>query len=118
MALNSSDPSKRLLYFIAALGIFSIAPITFLYMEPGINGASKWKVEMLLKDEGVKPMPETSVFVPSAHKHGGTQASRRWAEKTSMKDLILFWKFVNNFRWVIGFVAAMASGFATFSQLA
>ena len=115
LALSSQDVSKRGLYIAAAICIFSILPITFFYMEPGVNGASKWKVQSLLKDEGFS-MPETSVFVPSSLKHGSTRASRRWAEKSDMKELILFWRKVNNVRWVIAGLAAVLSGFATLAS--
>ena len=110
--LASSDSPQRALYIAAALGIFSILPITFFYMEPGVNGASKWKVQTLFKDEGFH-MPETSIFMPSSRKHGGTLASRKWADQSSMRDLILFWRRVNNVRWVIGGLAAMLSGYAS-----
>ena len=86
-------------------------------MEPGINGASKWKVQTLLKDEGFS-MPDTTVFYPSAHRHGGTLASRKWAERTDMRDLILFWRKVNNYRAVIAVLAAGLSGWATFGGTA
>jgi hypothetical protein len=114
LALIASSVVKRNFYIAAAMGIFSILPITFFYMEPGINGASKWKVQSLLKDEGFD-LPETTVFVPSSVKHGSTQASRKWAEQSDMRDLIKFWQSVNNVRWVIAGVAAMASGYATFA---
>ncbi|KAK4630883.1 hypothetical protein CLAFUW4_02518 [Fulvia fulva] len=117
LAYIAKDPFQQNFYLAAAMGIFSILPITFLYMEPGINGAAKWKTQTLLKDEGFS-LPETTIFMPSARKHGGTQASRRWAEKTDMKELILHWRFINNFRWVIGGIAAVLSGYATLSQLA
>lgn len=112
LALMASDIVQRNCYIAAALGIFSILPITFFYMEPGINGATKWKVQSLLKDEGCS-MPETTIYAPSSVKHGGTQASRRWADRTDMKDLIKFWQWVNNVRWMIGGAAAMLSGYAT-----
>jgi len=115
LAYIATTSFERNLYIAAAAGIFSILPITFFYMEPGINGASKWKVQMLLKDEGFS-MPDTTIYFPHAHRHGSTQASKRWAEKTDMKELILFWAKVNNFRWAIAFVAAALSGYATFRQ--
>lgn len=114
-SFSTSTPSTTTrfrLYLLAALSIFSILPITFFYMEPGINGAAKWKVQCLLKDEGFS-MPETKIWKPSSLKHGGTQESRRWAERTSMRELIVFWRKVNNFRWVVGGVAAGLSGWAT-----
>lgn len=113
--LSASDVVKRNCYIAAALGIFSILPITFFYMEPGINGASKWKVQSLLKSDGFS-MPDTKIYMPSSRKHGGTQESREWAEGTGMKDLIKFWQKVNNVRWVIGGVAALLSGYATFAS--
>lgn len=113
LALSSQDPVKRGLYVVAAMGIFSILPITFLYMEPGVNGACKWKVQSLLKEEGFH-MPDTSVFVPSSVKHGSTAASRRWAEGSKMEELIRFWRKVNNVRWVIAGCALVCSGWATF----
>lgn len=82
-------------------------------MEPGINGALKWKVQSLLKDEGMQ-LSETSVFLPSTNKHGSTMASRRWAERTELRELVLYWRYVNNVRWVLGGVAAGLSGYATF----
>lgn len=116
LALTARDPLQRDLYLLAAAGIFSILPITFLYMEPGVNGASKWRLESLLRDEGVK-MPETSIWWPSTLRHGSTQASRRWAEDTNMETLILFWRKVNNFRWTVAGTAACLSGAATFGWL-
>lgn len=112
LAYHASSNSRRNLYLAAAACIFSILPITFFYMEPGVNGASKWKVQSLLKDEGFS-MPETSVWVPSSVKHGSTLGSRKWAESSSMESLIRFWQRINNVRWVIAGTAMMLSGYAT-----
>lgn len=103
-------------YIAATLCIFSIMPITFLYMEPGINGALKWKVQSVLRQQGMD-LPETGILMPSAISHSATQTSRRWAEKTELKELIRFWRKINDFRWVIGGVSAMLSGYATFSRM-
>ena len=110
--LAASDPVKRNCYIAAALGFFSILPITFFYMKPGVNGASKWKAQTLLKDEEFS-MPDTTIYMPSGRKNGGTESARRWAERSDMKDLIKFWQRINNVRWVIGGAAAMLSGYAT-----
>ncbi|KAK5115879.1 hypothetical protein LTR85_009473 [Meristemomyces frigidus] len=117
LAYLAKTQLQRNMYIAAALGIFSILPMTFMYMEPGINGALKWKVQTLLNDEGFS-MKDTTLYYPSAHRHGSTQASRTWAETTGMKELILFWRKVNNVRWAIAGLAAAASGYATFAQLA
>lgn len=37
-------------YVAAATCIFSIMLITFFYMKPGIDGAAKWKVQLLCDD--------------------------------------------------------------------
>lgn len=115
LAYLAATPQERNLYIAAALGVFSIMPMTFFYMEPGINGATKWKVQSLLKEEGMR-LPDTSIFKPSTHRQSATKSSRRWAEKTDMKELILKWRDVNNYRWIIVGVAAVLSGYATFSQ--
>ncbi|KAK5720499.1 hypothetical protein LTR17_014975 [Elasticomyces elasticus] len=115
LAYTTQSQMQRTAYLVAALSIFSILPITFLYMEPGINGASKWKVQTLLVDEGFS-MKETTWWFPSAFRHGSTLASRRWAEQTDMKDLILFWRRVNNCRWIIAIAAAAVNGWATFGE--
>lgn len=116
LAYMATSTVRRNLYIVAGLSIFSILPITFFYMEPGINGASKWKVQTLLKDEGFT-MKDTTIFRPSAYRHGSTEASRRWSERTDMKDLILFWRKVNNWRWAIALMATGCSGFATLALL-
>lgn len=115
LALAASNTTRQNLYLMAAVSIFSILPITFFYMEPGINGACKWKVESLLGDEGFS-MPETSIFVPSSLKHGGTRSARQWAEGTDMADLIRYWRKINNMRWLIAGTAIALSGYATFVE--
>ncbi|KAI5367669.1 hypothetical protein Slin15195_G028000 [Septoria linicola] len=119
LAISSTQSSwQRYSYLFAACSIFSILmPITFFYMEPGINGACKWKVQLLLKEEGFM-MPDTTIWKPSAHCHGGTQKSREWAEKTSIIELMLFWRKINNLRWILAALATIASAWATFSGMA
>ncbi|KAF2716649.1 hypothetical protein K431DRAFT_341850 [Polychaeton citri CBS 116435] len=115
LAYLANTKLQQQLYVLAGLANFTILfIITFLYMEPGINGALKWKVQTLLKDEGFN-MKDTPLWSPSAYKHGSTQASRKWAEKTDVKELILVWRRVNNWRWVIAVCAVVASGYASLS---
>lgn len=115
LAYSAQTVLQRYLYILAAIGVFSIAPITFLYMEPGINGACKWRAQMLLKDEKFI-LPETGIWHPLAHGQGGTDKMRRWAEGSDMKTLVLAWRRINDVRWVIGGIAAVLSGLATFSH--
>ncbi len=106
-----SDPSRRNIYAAGAALMWSILFITFLYFEPGINGACKWKVEILLASEGFK-MP---VFngVPSSAQHSATLKTKLWAEKMSMKELVGIWAWRNHGRWIISLGAAVLSGYAT-----
>jgi hypothetical protein len=58
-------------------------------------------------------MPEGMVLKPSAHRHAGTAASREWAERVEMREIVERWVWTNNFRWMIAAVAAGLSGYGT-----
>ena len=77
-------------------------------MEPGINGAGKWKAQSLLRDEGL--VMEEIGWIPSARKHTATETTRRWAETMEMRGIVVRWGETNNWRWIITIVAAVASG--------
>lgn len=81
-------------------------------MEPGINGAGKWKAQSLLKDEGVI-MEENANIMPDVRKHTATHEARKWAEEVEMKDIVQRWNEINWWRWVITSIAAVASGAAS-----
>lgn len=112
LAYYATSRTARALYIVAALLVWSIAPFTIFYMEPGINGAGKWKVATMLKDEGFK-MEENGRGVPDVHRHTATQSARQWADKTDMKDIVRAWTRINALRYMITFVSAFASGYAT-----
>lgn len=99
-------------YAAAAAAILAIMPLTMLYFEPGINGACKWKIETVLRDEGFN-MPEKRAGRPSPLRQSGTMQSRRYAETRTLQELLWEWERINHVRWVIGLAAAMASGWAT-----
>ncbi|KAK4100219.1 hypothetical protein N658DRAFT_428125 [Parathielavia hyrcaniae] len=109
---SSSSSSFTTLHLAAAALTFSIIPITFLYLEPGINGACKWKVEMLLRkeeeEEGGFRMPPAKTL-PSVVRHSASEASRKWAERADMADLVVAWARLNHARWVVGVVAGLVS---------
>lgn len=109
---SPQDSTQKLLYTAAGAVYFAVLPMTFFYMEPGVNGAAKWKVQALLRDEGFS-MPEGSVFRPSAHRHAASQVSRWWAERAEMGEIVRCWVRCNNVRWVMAAVAAALSGWAT-----
>jgi hypothetical protein len=88
----TETPSRvRLSYVVAALAIASIIPYTALYMEPGVNGAGKWKVQESLRDEGF-------------------QLKAAGAEKVVMKTIAKKWVTTNSWRYVItGFAMAVSA---------
>jgi hypothetical protein len=108
LAYYTVYPKARLFYILAAAGIASIRPYTRLYMEPGINGAAKWKAQSLLKDEGV--MMEDGLGVTN---NSATLETRKWADGVEMKEIVRRWGEINDWRWVIVGIAALTSGIAT-----
>ena len=86
-------------------------PYTFFYMEPGINGAGKWKAQGLLKDEGLAM--EEGKGTPDVRKHSATPETRKWAEGNEMKVIVQRWGEISAWRWVIMSVATAASGIAS-----
>lgn len=109
---HDDDNAAACAYAVAAAAVLSILPMTFVLFEPGINGACKWKVESLLRDEGFK-LPPPRPGRPSAARHSASETARRWADGASMHDLVRYWGKVNHVRWVTGLVAAGASGWAS-----
>jgi hypothetical protein len=101
------------LYALAALLVASIIPYTALYMEPGVNGAGKWKVHILLRDEddGFR-----------LKQGGGTKADtakegwKKWAEEVEMKEIVEFWAWTNMWRYVVTGIAVVVSGVATVGE--
>lgn len=99
------------LYILAAAGVCSIIPYTALYMEPGINGAAKWKAQSLLADDGLT-MGESNGG-PDVTRHTATPEARKWADGHEMKDIVQRWSEINGWRWVIMCFAMVASGVAS-----
>jgi hypothetical protein len=109
---SPASSAARFYYTCAAAVFFSVLPFTFFHMEPGVNGAAKWKVQSLLRDDGFE-MSVGSMFRPSAHRHASTLASRQWAERTEMKVIVETWVRTNNLRWMIAMVTGVLSGYAS-----
>jgi hypothetical protein len=101
------------LYAIAALLTATIIPYTALYMEPGINGAGKWKVQLLLRneDDGIKLKQGGGTKADTAR-----EAWKRWAEKVEMKEVVEVWARTNMWRYVITGVTVVISGIATIKE--
>lgn len=82
-----------------------------LAMEPGVNGAGKWKAQLLLEEDGFV-MPVNEGGMPSVWTHSASPDSKRWAEGAEMKDIVRRWGEINMYRaYLVGF-AAFVSGFA------
>jgi len=101
-------PRTAILYSTAAVAIISIIPYTALYMEPGINGAGKWKAQELLRDE----------FELKGQGHGTDKDTaragwKRWAERVDMKTIAELWAMTNAWRYVITGIATAISATAT-----
>lgn len=96
------------LYATAAVLTASIVPYTALYMEPGVNGAGKWKAQELLRGD----------FELQGVGHGTNNDTARlswksWAETVDMKAIAGLWAKTNAWRYVITGVATMISVSAT-----
>jgi hypothetical protein len=111
LAYITSNSSSRtsLLYAVAALANASIIPYTALYMEPGINGAGKWKVQEILRDEGgvLKGVGQ------GTDKDTASDAAKKWAETVDMKTIAETWARTNAWRYVITAFATVISATAT-----
>ncbi|KAH6634616.1 hypothetical protein B0J18DRAFT_461775 [Chaetomium sp. MPI-SDFR-AT-0129] len=127
----------RVLYLTAGALTISILPFTLLHLEPGINGACKWKVAALLGDATAavdknsnnnndnteddnantpkrqqkhQPFtPELSGVGRGVRRHTASEASKRWAESRDMVELVEEWARRNHVRWVVGVVAGALS---------
>ncbi len=111
LAWIGSPGLQQNLYIAATIAMGSVLPITFLFFEPGVNGACKWKVQSLLRDEGFEMPPFNGL--PSSVRHSATASTKAWADKTDMSELVSTWGQLNHGRWIIGLLAAGLSGFAT-----
>jgi hypothetical protein len=106
---TKASSSTASLYAVAAVASASIIPYTALYMEPGVNGAGKWKVQELLRDEGYRLKGEGQ----GTDKDTASNAAKRWAEKVDMKTIAQLWATTNAWRYVITAVATVISATAT-----
>jgi hypothetical protein len=99
-------------YWAAALMIGSVIPYTAVYMEPGINGAGKWKCQELLKNDdggsGFRLLEGNGTKADTAR-----EGWKRWAEKVEMKEIVEVWAWTNGCRYVLTGIAVVVSGVAT-----
>lgn len=97
------------LYAAAAVATASIIPYTALYMEPGVNGAGKWKAQELLRDDGFALQGEGQ----GTDKDTASAKAKRWAETVDMKTIAETWARTNAWRYVITGIATLMSATAT-----
>ncbi|OCK98186.1 uncharacterized protein K441DRAFT_655146 [Cenococcum geophilum 1.58] len=112
LAYYTTDKLSNILYIVAAISSIAVMPLTLLYMEPGINGAAKWKVQELLRDEGFQ-LKENTRVMPRVDRQTARESTRRWAEKTDMREIVTIWGKVNRWRWVMTAIGIAASAHAT-----
>lgn len=111
LAYYTTDKRSNILYIVAAISSIAIAPLTLLYMESGISGAAKWKVQELLRDEGFQLKEKW--IIPSVDRQAARESTRRWAEKTDMREIVTIWGQINTWRWVMTAIGTVASAYAT-----
>ncbi|KAF2106489.1 hypothetical protein BDV96DRAFT_617349 [Lophiotrema nucula] len=112
LAYTTPSSKLRILYASAAVLVWSIIPVTLLGFEPYVNGAGKWKVQQLLKDEGYY-MPEKQGVMPSVYVHTAKPEARRWAEGVEMRDIARLWARLNAWRYRATALAVVLSGVGT-----
>ncbi|KAF1927391.1 uncharacterized protein M421DRAFT_28725, partial [Didymella exigua CBS 183.55] len=105
---NDSKSHTSHLYAVASTLTASIIPYTALYMEPGVNGAGKWKVQELLRGEF-----ELKGVGQGTDKDTARASWKSWAEKVDMKTIVELWARTNAWRYVITGTATLVSATAT-----
>jgi len=112
LAYYTTDKRSNILYVVAAISSIAIVPLTLLYMEPGVSGAAKWKVQELLRDEGFQ-LKENTWVIPRVDRQTARESARRWAEKTDMREIVTIWGQINKWRWVMTAIGTAASAYTT-----
>ncbi|KAF3044558.1 hypothetical protein E8E11_005674 [Didymella keratinophila] len=89
--LTNNVPSYgSVLYATAAVLTASIIPYTALYMEPGVNGAGKWKAQELLRGEF-----ELRGAGQGTDKDTARVSWKSWAETVEMQTIAELWAKTN-----------------------
>lgn len=106
--LTDATPSHTsMLYTLAAVLIASVIPYTALYMEPGVNGAGKWKAQDLLRGEF-----QLQGAGQGTDKDTARASWKRWAEGVDMGTIVELWTKTNAWRYVITSLATLFSATA------
>ncbi|KAK0665688.1 hypothetical protein QBC41DRAFT_282409 [Cercophora samala] len=119
---HSRNPLQGGLYLLSAGLLWGVLAVTFYYFETGINGACKWRLAILLKDEegaGRIDIREEKKgwIIPSVQGHTASEGSKKWGEETGMRELVMGWVKRNQWRWVVVGLAGGLSGWASLGRL-
>ncbi|KAL9097816.1 MAG: hypothetical protein Q9165_000142 [Trypethelium subeluteriae] len=120
---------------VAVLAFVAIAPYTLAVMEKRINGAAKWKAQLLLAPAFTTPLTEKGRLEaktsdgggleeqkkwvmeegksPSAFKQSARRDWRVWAEGVSMREIVTKWGEWNAVRVPVGILSFVASTLGT-----
>lgn len=109
---REENSHTSILYGTAAILTASIIPYTALYMEPGINGAGKWKVQELLRGEFELQVAGQGTDKDTARAHW-----KSWAEKVDMKTIAELWAKTNAWRYMIAGMATLISASAMVTSI-
>jgi hypothetical protein len=111
LAYLTTGPShSKMIYSLSAVAIASIIPYTALYMEPGVNGAGKWKVQNLLREDGFELQGSGKTGTGKAT---ARDSAKEWAQTVDMKTIAETWARTNAWRYVITGLATVSSAAAT-----
>ncbi|KAK6430538.1 hypothetical protein LTR95_013308 [Oleoguttula sp. CCFEE 5521] len=102
---TSSDTTIQISYLIGFLSLPLLLAYTLLVMEPGVNGALKYKAKLLV---GKKVRFQGRAKIGEEHETA-SEASKKWAEGTGVRDLLAVWKRDNDLRMVVSLIGGLAS---------
>ncbi|KAF2026272.1 hypothetical protein EK21DRAFT_103346 [Setomelanomma holmii] len=105
--------SRRFPLYAAATVLNAIIiPYTALYMEPGINGAGKWKAQKLLRDEGFTLNGRGA----GTDKDTARESAKEWADKVDIKTIAETRARTNAWRYLITAVSTIVIGTAAIME--
>ncbi|KAF3036807.1 hypothetical protein E8E12_005629 [Didymella heteroderae] len=108
---NEQPTHSSALYAIAGVLNASIIPYTALYMEPGVNGAGKWKAQELLRGDF-----ELQGAGQGTDRDTARISWKSWAETVDMRAIAELWAKTNAWRYMITGVATLISAAATITM--
>ncbi|OQO08373.1 hypothetical protein B0A48_06243 [Cryoendolithus antarcticus] len=95
---SNAELTMRLSYLLGFISLPLLLAYTLMIMEPGVNGALKYKSKLLIGDK-VKFQGRAKV---GEEHETASEASKEWAEKTGVRELLAYGRkpSVGKFSWV------------------